>query len=32
MAIFLIAMGVISTIAVLVIREGRDNDLLTVEH
>ena len=31
-AIFLIAMGVISTIAVLVIREGRHNDLLTVEH
>jgi len=31
-AIFLITMGVISTIAVLVIREGRHNDLLTVEH
>jgi len=31
-AIFLIAMGVISTVAILVIREGRRNDLLTVEH
>jgi MFS family permease len=31
-AIFLIAMGVISTIAVLAIREGRHHDLHTVEH
>jgi MFS family permease len=29
---FLIAMGVISTVAVLAIREGRDHDLHTVEH
>ena len=31
-AMFLIAMGVISTIAVLAIREGRHHDLNTVEH
>ena len=31
-AIFLIVMGVISTVAILVIREGRSNDLRTVEH
>jgi MFS family permease len=29
---FLIAMGVLSTVAVLVIREGRHNDLNTVQH
>ena len=29
---FLIAMGVVSTVAVLVIREGRHNDLTTVQH
>jgi MFS family permease len=29
---FLIAMGVVSTVAVLAIREGRHNDLTTVEH
>lgn len=31
-AIFLIVIGLISTVAVLVIREGRSNDLHTVEH
>ena len=29
---FLIAMGVVSTVAVLAIREGRHHDLTTVEH